>query len=43
MTKPASNRPSRIQIEVRDIPQGVRQTVKSQHSADADGGDINHE
>ena len=45
LTKPFASEnklSSRIQIEVRDIPQMVRKTVSSQYGGDADGGDIRH-
>jgi|GEM_PF-3842558 len=38
---PQSNS-SRIQIEVRDIPEIAPKTAQSQYSGDSDGGDIRH-
>ncbi len=37
------SRASKIQIEVREIAQPISQNVKSELSADADGGDVSHE
>jgi hypothetical protein len=36
-------RPSRIQVEVREIPVVKKQAIVSRHDVDGDGGDISNE